>query len=375
VKYFGGDRSKITIFGSSAGGQSVLQHLVQKESHKYYSAAIIQSGSYNVTGSDSEESYTAALTATQCADLACMLSKDAATLADEAFSTAPSRVPCIDGVALPASPWELIKQGKHKKVPVIIGASHLEDGAFMEEHPYMFNETHFNLKHADLNLTKIRELYDFRTYPYRVPASQLTSVPDGQKPTTWWAMSAAVQTDRLDNRWVDSRRGHGYCGARQLARHLEAGGSTDIYAYYLAVSTPPFPYTRHGADAVFVFGPSAKFFDTLGAGAGGYYKLNSAPTSLTGEETPDKSGAEDAAAAMTRYWASLAVSGAPSHDLLPVWPKYTAESDTVMRFNDPLLKLAVQPMQPAIETEVGTLRTACDYWDSLAPTAEPEPEP
>lgn len=44
AKTFGGDRSKITISGQSAGAWSVGYHLFYKESWSYFRNAIMQSG-------------------------------------------------------------------------------------------------------------------------------------------------------------------------------------------------------------------------------------------------------------------------------------------------------------------------------------------
>jgi para-nitrobenzyl esterase len=44
---FGGDGGDITIFGESAGGNSVLNHLAQPASFGLYRKAIIESGVYN----------------------------------------------------------------------------------------------------------------------------------------------------------------------------------------------------------------------------------------------------------------------------------------------------------------------------------------
>ena len=44
IASFGGDASRVTIFGESAGGQSIIQHLVRPSSYPYYSRAIVQSG-------------------------------------------------------------------------------------------------------------------------------------------------------------------------------------------------------------------------------------------------------------------------------------------------------------------------------------------
>ena len=43
---FGGDPSRVTIFGQSAGAESILIHLVSPESKGLYSQAIIQSGPF-----------------------------------------------------------------------------------------------------------------------------------------------------------------------------------------------------------------------------------------------------------------------------------------------------------------------------------------
>merc|ERR1712232_946686 len=43
---FGGMSSKVTIFGESAGGNSVINHLTQVDSFPLYSKAIIESGTY-----------------------------------------------------------------------------------------------------------------------------------------------------------------------------------------------------------------------------------------------------------------------------------------------------------------------------------------
>jgi carboxylesterase type B len=45
IQYFGGDSSKITIFGESAGSASVSLHMLSKLSSNLFKSAIMQSGS------------------------------------------------------------------------------------------------------------------------------------------------------------------------------------------------------------------------------------------------------------------------------------------------------------------------------------------
>lgn len=49
IDNFGGDAGNVTIFGESAGGLSVLSHLVSPASENLFDKAIVQSGSYSLT--------------------------------------------------------------------------------------------------------------------------------------------------------------------------------------------------------------------------------------------------------------------------------------------------------------------------------------
>lgn len=51
IKYFGGDPKSITLFGESSGAISISLHMISPESSKYFSRAILQSGSAFMTDS------------------------------------------------------------------------------------------------------------------------------------------------------------------------------------------------------------------------------------------------------------------------------------------------------------------------------------
>jgi para-nitrobenzyl esterase len=57
---FGGDPSRVTIFGQSAGGESILIHLISPQSKGLYSQAIVESGTFWTKGAEIDALYSKA---------------------------------------------------------------------------------------------------------------------------------------------------------------------------------------------------------------------------------------------------------------------------------------------------------------------------
>ena len=119
IEAFGSDPKAISIFGESAGGNSVLTHLTQPQGYPvFYTRAIVQSGTYSgaIQMAVAEQTYQSLLGNTNCTGLLCLLNTDALTLAaafpeDRVALTGP----VIDRVALAADPFELLRAGAYNR--------------------------------------------------------------------------------------------------------------------------------------------------------------------------------------------------------------------------------------------------------------------
>merc|ERR550525_1450812 len=125
ISAFGGDGASITIFGESAGGHSVINHLTRPLSFPLYTKAIIQSGTYDegaVSMDIAEVAYQGLKAGFGCSDLACLRGQDQFAVLLWGHNCCPG--PVVDDVELSAPPTDLIAQGKHNiEVPVLMGAT------------------------------------------------------------------------------------------------------------------------------------------------------------------------------------------------------------------------------------------------------------
>ena len=246
IKAFGGDPSKVTIFGESAGGGSVSNHLTQPNSFGLYKNAAMESGSFAPWASHpmwhAEMVFAKTLRLAQCTTVDCLVQKDPLTLikalgsitfmdgvtpigerSPTSLSLGPFScpwAPLIDGVELHAHPLILAKEGKvngGSAISIMHGVNRDEAAIFMASLPKNLNASGLGSYLLDVygvsGAANVTALYQQQKYPQNV---------EGFSDYYWQALRSAS----------DFMFG---CTARMFSNYARgaagAAGKTTVYNY------------------------------------------------------------------------------------------------------------------------------------------------
>ena len=293
IAAFGGNPDNVTIFGESAGGESVAHMLTSPLARGLFHRAILQSAANSaqmqymardVLHHRSAETVGQDLATGLLGEMPGQLEK----LRDLPAEKLMGRVrksegdlagyyPVIDGYVLPYSPFECFQRGLQAKVPVMVG-SNSDEGSVLWP---MMGTPLVSHRFEDIGADGIEELIRSE---FGENAERLFEVYPGLREG-----ADEAQTELL---------GDSMFGAKAYfyaTKHAESGESA--YLYYFTQASPLPGQTAgafHAAEIPYVFGSEI-------------------PVLPVGEEGRKLS------AQMGRYWTNFARSGDPSDNELPSW--------------------------------------------------------
>lgn len=135
IANFGGDPDNVTIFGVSAGGLSVLSHMVSPDARDLFDKAIVESGSYSAALpsvqpnlSQAEARGDAFAQQVGCAGggVDCLRKLPVSTILENQGAGPLAVVPNSGTAVLPKNIYQSLAQGDFNKVPVIEGTNATE---------------------------------------------------------------------------------------------------------------------------------------------------------------------------------------------------------------------------------------------------------
>jgi para-nitrobenzyl esterase len=301
IAAFGGDAGNVTIFGESGGGAKVSVLLGLPAAAGLFDRAIVQSGPMlrGVEPQKAAATTRAVLERLGVTTLEELRAVPAHRLVEVqtqvlggplgGFGTGHSLAPVVDGVGLPAHPFDPVAAPTAAAVPLLIGTTRDEMTLFTSAIPgfSLLSDAALPMVAATMNgedSGPLLEVYA-RTRPGTSPAGRLT----------------ALMTDRFR------------IGSIRLAERKLAGGGGPVFMYRFDFTTPVLDGrlgAPHALDIAFCFDNLAK-------------------TRLHG----GRPEAPPLAERVSEAWLAFARTGDPNHANLPPWPPYDTARRATMLFD------------------------------------------
>lgn len=310
---FGGDASRVTIFGHSAGSASVCLHMVSPQSKGLFHRAILQSGACHLltaTPPAAMQAQTVALGARLgCPEgpgqLACMRQKPAADVirqsvpnGNEVNGVDIRWTPVQDGITLMGDPDRLVQQGKFHRVPVIVGSTHDEGRLFVASEYHLANMAPVNEADVNAHIGRIAPNDG-------ALAARLRSTYTAQAYGTLDLAFSALLTDHYFA--CDAVR-----DAEAFSRHVP----TYNYEFTEPSASNPDPLMPlgafHGLELIYLFQNNLVLPDSMDSLSGAQLKLSEQ---------------------MIRYWGRFAATGQPNSFLPPYWPRFKASHPSSLKLS------------------------------------------
>ncbi len=325
IRNFGGDPSRVLLFGESGGGQDTCMLLTSPLAAGLFSRALIQSGGcvakMAVERATEGVAFAEAAGCGSAPDPTLCLRDQTTTTLVTAIDTTPisnglvaqAFGAAVDGHVLPRPPLQTLALGEQNPVPVVIGSNADE---MLPMSPPMSTTLYNLLVHAMLNPlqpgagTEALALYPVGDQP-------------GQYPTAREAYAALVSDGQFT------------CPARRMARLTAQASDDPLYRYFFSqvLSSPLYAPlgSFHGLELWFVFQRVEAIQGYLAR-----------PEDVALQE------------AILGYWTRFAATGNPNGSGAVPWPAYTPDTDPYLELGTP------------VSAGAGLRPAKCDFWDSLS---------
>jgi para-nitrobenzyl esterase len=296
---FGGDPKQITIFGESAGGESVAHLLTSPLAKALFQRAIIQSAANGgqmihqtsaVLHHDSGEQIGKKLVdrlAPGSNQIQALRKLPAAEIMDQVRGeenfARRSFFPVIDGLILPMSPFQAFREGKEHDVPLLVGSNSDEASLFW---PHLQSPL-IEYRERAPSVDRMKEFIEFE---FHGDASLINDVYE-----------EITECDPVAQQELLGDSLFGAPAFYYASLHSRKNASTFLYHFnQVPPSNKQTAGAYHAAEIGYVFGIKSPVF----------------PKSRSGKQL---------AAVMSQTWAQFAKSGNPNKATLPVWDPFKDE--------------------------------------------------